>query len=139
MINIDDYIITKDFYQIQLNHDKVCVKCVAHGDKIGDVLIKKDFGHENKYSLYSCIYEKEEITIDRILPVIYLTDGIRKYYISVLLKNITLNIEHTDFDLLFSHGYTKQHFFSIEKNIDKNNIIQQLFTILANRNIKIIQ
>lgn len=138
MHNLDNYITTTDFYQVQLNNDKVIVKHVAHGDKVGDVLISKNFGIDNKYSLYASMFKKEDLEDKKFMPVIYLTDGIRYYYISVLLNSNIIEVEHSDFELYFVCCVKNQTSFKIDKNIDKNNIFEKLFLILKNRGIDIL-
>jgi hypothetical protein len=124
MQNLDDLIKNKEYYQIQLNNNEYIIKKVGYGSEIGDIIILENFGCDKKYTLYACVYEKEELELMDYIPVVRLTDEIHNYCICFKSNKLIYNEIDTNFELYFMHGIKKKSIFKLDKNINSKNIIE---------------
>ena len=137
LINDEKYI----YYQLQLDNDKLIIKKVGSGHKMGDIVIKENFGKNNNYTIYSCIYEKNDFDIikTKYIPIIKITDNIRIYSIGIIInEEIKENIILTDFQVYLVHGQSVFKMIKLDKNINKDNIIEKLINKLFDINILIL-
>ena len=137
MQNLDNLIQTKIYYQIQLNNDEYIIKKLCQGSEIGDIVLLENFGCDNKYSLYICVYEKYELELLDYIPVARLTDGTHNYYICFKTNKIEFETISKNFELYFIHGIKFKNIFKIDKNINSKNIIEIIVEKLMDLNIYI--
>ena len=137
LINNEKYI----YYQLQIHHEKLIVKKVGIGNKMGDIVIKENFGKDNNYTIYSCIYEKNDFDIikTKYIPIIKITDNIRIYSIGIIIKEeIKENIILTQFEIYLVHGHTIFKMIKMDKTISKENIVEKLINKLFDIGILIL-
>jgi len=62
-INIDKLISDdiNEIYQIQLNNNFLELKHVGTGTHIPEIIIKENFGVDNSFNLYNCLYSRDEL------------------------------------------------------------------------------
>lgn len=48
-------------YQIQIENDKLKIVNIGNFSDSSDIIIKKDFGENNNMTIYSCIYNEDEL------------------------------------------------------------------------------
>jgi hypothetical protein len=86
-INIEDLINNNQIiklYQFQISDNSYIIKFVAETHKIPEIIIKENFGIDNSFSLYSFVYDIDEINNNTCLPLIKLVkingDGTKCIY-----------------------------------------------------------
>ena len=129
------------YYQIQLNYENLIIKKVGSGRKMADIVIKDNFGANNNYTIYSCIYEKNDFENikKKYIPIIKITDNIRIYSIGIIInEDIKENTILNNFDLYMLHGHKIFKMIKLDKNIDNKNIIEKLINKLFDLNILIL-
>lgn len=155
-INIEDIINNNQIiklYQFQVNNNNYNIKLVAETHKIPEMIIKENFGINNSFSLYSYIYEKNEIINNTCLPLIKLikiNNDKKNWIYSLCIKytptvnNKFVNNEYVDnkfvnddFTIIFVNAVNNTiiDFYSIEKNITSINIIETLLTLVVDMGI----
>ena len=142
-INLDDFVDNNKYiyYQLQLNNENLIIKKVGTGSKMGDIVIKENFGMDEKYTIYSCVYEKTDFDIikTKYIPLIKITDNIRVYSIGVIInEEIKEDTILNDFKVYVVHGYKVFKMIPVDKNIDNKNIIEKLINKLFDLNILIL-
>lgn len=145
-INIQDIINTNQIiklYQFQINNDMCIIKMVAETHKIPEIIIKENFGIGNSFSLYSYVYDINEINNNTCLPLIKLVkkDGDNSTYIYSLCIEYTphINISNNDFTIFFVNAINEKIIdsYSIPKNINSENIVEILLTYVIDTGITI--
>ena len=126
MQNLDDLIIKKDYYQIQLNNNEYIIKKIGCGKEIGDIVIFENIGQNNKYSLYACVYEKEEMELMDYIPIIRLSDETHNYCICFKTTKLVYDNIDKNFELYFMHGIKQKNIFKLDKNINSKNIVETM-------------
>jgi hypothetical protein len=129
------------YYQLQLSCENLIIKKVGTGTKMGDILIKENFGKNNNYTIYSCIYEKNDFDIikKKYIPLIKITDNIRIYSIGIMLnEEIKEDVIIKNFDVYAVHGCKIFKMIKLNKDITKENIIEKLIDKLFDINILIL-
>ncbi len=141
-----DGVEVKNIYQIQLNLEKLVIKHISQHYVSPDIIIQEDFGSENQYSLYSCVYTEEELEKNNntmFYPLVKLIENYKKddtnskiiiYSIAVKFNytfslKSDLNKDINDFKLfLVANEQNKENVYTkeIEKNINSSNIIEKL-------------
>ena len=140
-INLDNYINHIEYFQFDLNNKNLKLNLVGKGEDIGDIIIKENFGKNNDYTISSCIYKYDEITNikDKFIPLIKLYNEKNTYGIGIIsYENIPINNITNNFDVFFIYKTNKFHKLKLEKNINKNNIIEKLIDKLLDLNIFIL-
>jgi hypothetical protein len=131
----------KNIYQFQLNNEKCIIKLIGECCEIPEIIIKENFGIDNKFSIYSYIYNLEEIiysNLNNYVPIIRLINNKTKEVYSICIKyqledNFFKELICKTFDLYFLIIAKKNNNeiitmnTKINKNIDSNNIIDILF------------
>lgn len=138
-INIENLAIKRNVYQIQLKKGSCVVVLVGECEEIPEIIIEENFGKDNKYSLYSMVYEKDEITKkeNNFLPLIRLVDKKDKIVYSVCIKySINENLEVENYEKYFSISTNKENIYKkIDKEIDKENIVESLLEMVIEQGI----
>jgi hypothetical protein len=146
-INLEDLIDTEKYiyYQLQLNNDNLIIKKVGSGSKMADIVIKDNFGKNNNYTIYSCIYEKTDFDIikKKYIPLIKITDNIRIYSIGVIIDEEIIDNDCEDkiltkFGVYLVHGCKIFKTIRMDKDINNKNIIEKLINKLFDLNILIL-
>ena len=140
-INLDNYINHIEYFQFDLNNKNLKLNLVGKGEDIGDIIIKENFGKNNDYTISSCIYKYDEITNikDKFIPLIKLYNEKNTYGIGIIsYENISINNTTNNFDVFFIYKTNKFHKLKLDKDIDKNNIIEKLIDKLLDLNIFIL-
>lgn len=140
-INLDNYINHIKYFQFDLNNKNLKLNLVGKGEDIGDIIIKENFGKNNDYTISSCIYKYDEITNikDKFIPLIKLYNEKNTYGIGIIsYENIPINNTTNNFDVFFIYKTNKFHKLKLDKDIDKNNIIEKLIDKLLDLNIFIL-
>jgi len=141
-INLEDLINEQSkvkLYQIQINNNFFIFKNIGEtSEKAPEVIIKENFGINNKYSMFAIIYEENELLEynNKIIPLIRITDKINNY--SICIKYNVDNIHNTYdlFDLYFVYNINNQIMHKIiEKNINADNILEKLFELIIDNGI----
>ena len=149
-INIEDIINNNQIiklYQFQVDNDNYNIKLVAETHKIPEMIIKENFGINNSFSLYSYIYEENEIINNTCLPLIKLikinndkTNWIYSLCIKYIppkikVNNGSVNNEpvNNEFTIIFVNAVNNTIIdsYPIEKNITSINIIETLLTLVV--------
>ena len=145
-------------YQIQLKDECLKIINVGNCSKIPDIIISKDFGINNEFSLYSCVYSDIELNniinndcgFIQLIKLIKSNDVMNMSF-SIAIKinkksSLQFNVknfeQYTDFNVYFLWSLsnkTYNNFFvdKLEKNINCENIIDILFENTINKNILI--
>ena len=138
-INIENLVIKRNVYQIQLKKDSCVVVLVGECEEIPEIIIEENFGKDKKYSLYSMVYEKDEITKkeNNFLPLIRLVDKKDKIVYSVCIRySINENLEIESYEKYFSISTNKENIYKkIDKEIDKENIVESLLEMVIEQGI----
>lgn len=142
-INLEDLIDKNKYvyYQLLLNNDTLMIKKVGSGEKMGDIIIKENFGNNNNYTIYSCIYEKNEFDIikNKYIPLLKITDNIRVYSIAVIInEEVKENTVLKNFEVFLFHGCKIFKMIKLDKDINNKNIIEKLINKLFDLNILIL-
>lgn len=140
-INLDNYINHIEYFQFDLNNKNLKLNLVGKGEYIGDIVIKENFGKNNDYTISSCLYKYDEITNikDKFIPLIKLYNEKNTYGIGIIsYENISINNITNNFDVFFIYKTNKFHKLKLDKDIDKNNIIEKLIDKLLDLNIFIL-
>lgn len=140
-INLDNYINHIEYFQFDLNNKNLKLNLVGKGEDIGDIVIKENFGKNNDYTISSCLYKYDEITNikDKFIPLIKLYNEKNTYGIGIIsYENISINNITNNFDVFFIYKTNKFHKLKLDKDIDKNNIIEKLIDKLLDLNIFIL-
>ena len=140
-INLDNYINHIEYFQFDLNNKNLKLNLVGKGEDIGDIVIKENFGKNNDYTISSCLYKYDEITNikDKFIPLIKLYNEKNTYGIGIIsYENISINNITNNFDVFFIYKTNKFHKLKLDKDIDKNNIIEKLINKLLDLNIFIL-
>lgn len=133
-ISIEELMTSKDFYQIQLNNDKLIIKC------IGKTINKNDTNNyfkcyeKNNLTFYNKLYYNEDFDINNITKLfcvikMSIVNGTttNSYNISVKFNTIEFNKELDDFELYYTElvdgNFSKK---LINNDINKDNIINKL-------------
>ena len=150
---------TLKLYQITLDNDKADIIYIGNGTKIFDIIIKENFGLNNDFSLFNCIYEENElydlIKDKKEIPIIKLhkkiNDTIIIFSIVIIIEKNMLNFDEfikdyiDDFALKFiwtkpiTTNLTGDDYFYkiIEKNITKDNLIEILLENVIDLNVMV--
>lgn len=147
-INIEDIINTNQIiklYQFQINNDACIIKLVAETHKIPEIIIKENFGISNSFSLYSYVYDIDEINNNTCLPLIKLVrkdegNSNNKYIYSLCINYISVpHISNNDFTIFFVNAINEKviNSYSIPKNINSDNIVEILLTLVIDTGITI--
>lgn len=128
-------------YQIQITNKTFIFKQIGEtSDRAPEVIIKENFGIDNKYNMFTMIYEENELIEynNKIVPLIRITDN--KNYYSICVKyniDITINtIINNIFELYFVYSINNEiKYILIEKNINSDNIIEKLFELIIDNGI----
>jgi hypothetical protein len=142
-IDLDDLIeeqIKIKLYQIQITNNTFIFKHIGEtNEKAPEVIIKEHFGIDNKYSMFTLIYEENELIEynNKIIPLIRITDNKNNY--SICIKYNIDNINNTTndiFDLYFVYNINKDIMYKLlEKNINTDNIVVKLFELIIDTGI----
>ena len=132
----------KNIYQFQLNKEECIIKLIGECCEIPEIIIKENFGIDNKFSIYSYIYNLEEIiysNLNNYVPIIRLINNNTKEVYSICIKyqleeNLSQKLICKTFDLYFiiiikkdtDNELIKMN-KKIDKNINSNNIVEILF------------
>ena len=128
-------------YQIQITNKTFIFKHIGEtSDGAPEVIIKENFGIDNKYNMFTMIYEENELIEynNKIVPLIRITDN--KNYYSICVKynidnTINTNINNI-FELYFVYSINNEiKYILIEKNINSDNIIEKLFELIIDNGI----
>ena len=130
-INIEDLINNNQIiklYQFQISDNSYIIKFVAETHKIPEIIIKENFGIDNSFSLYSFVYDIDEINNNTCLPLIKLVkingDGTKCIY------SLCINYNQSNYNPS-NHNQSKSHF-----DVDKSNNEFTIFFVNAiNENI----
>ena len=148
-INIEDIINTNQIiklYQFQINNDTCIIKMVAETHKIPEIIIKENFGINNSFSLYSYVYDIDEINNNTCLPLIKLVKknegngNNNRHIYSLCINYISVpHISNNDFTIFFVNAINEKIIdsYSIPKNINSDNIVEILLTLVINTGITI--
>lgn len=131
----------KNVYQFQLNNETCIIRLIGECCEIPEIIIKENFGIDNKFSIYSYIYNLQEIihsNLNNYVPIIRLINNKTKEVYSICIKYQLEDIFSKElicknFDLYFLIITKKNNNeiitmnTKINKNIDSNNIIDILF------------
>jgi len=137
-----------DIYQIQLYDNNIIIKNIGKENYAPDIIIKENFGPNNSYSLYSCIYTEDElfqislINNDTFFPIIKLgvkqdEHNITTFSIAVKFNNVSVLKEQveqeiSDFNVFLVYNKKneeKVHARELDKNINSGNIIETLIEL----------
>jgi hypothetical protein len=140
-INIEDMINSNQIiklYQFQVSDSSYIIKLIAETHKIPEIIIKENFGINNSFSLYSYIYDIDEINNNTCLPLIKLvkinSDNSKCIY-SLCINYISMphvNVSNNDFTIFFVNAINEKIIdsFNIPKNINAENIVEILLTLV---------
>jgi hypothetical protein len=138
-INIEDIINNNQIiklYQFQVNNENFIIKLVAETHKIPEIIIKENFGINNSFSLYSYIYDIDEITNNTCLPLIKLVkinSDNSKYIYSLCINYISVpHVSSNDFTIFFVNAINEKIIdsYTVPKNINAENIVEILLTMV---------
>ena len=145
-INLEDLMDKKveNIYQLQINNQIIRIKHIGTGSQPPDMIIKENFGIQNKMSLYSCLYSEYDLHIantsdsDLFIPIIKLINKLDMeiYSISVNIKNFDISMnETTQFDIFFTYGHETNpqfNFKKLDKIINPSNIVEIILENVIN-------
>jgi hypothetical protein len=141
-IDLDKLIIEQSkikLYQIQITNSTFIFKHIGEtSEKAPEVIIKENFGIDNKYSMFTIIYEENELIEynNKIIPIIRITDNKNNYSICIRYNiNNIININNI-FDLYFVYNINNEIMYKLlDKNINSDNIIEKLFELIIDTGI----
>lgn len=137
----------KNIYQIQVSNEKLKISHISKHQISPDIIIQENFGPESQYSLYSCVYQQEELEKNNdsiYYPLVKLVELYKKnelnqekiitYSIAVKFNNqfnleSNLNKELDDFKLfIVANEKNKENIYTneIPKDISQSNILEKL-------------
>jgi hypothetical protein len=140
-INIEDLINNNQIiklYQFQISDDSYIIKLVAETHKIPEIIIKENFGIDNSFSLYSFVYDIDEINNNTCLPLIKLVkingDGTKCIY-SLCINYNQSNYNPSNHNQSNSHQSNSHQSNSHQSNshlsVDKSNNDFTIFFVNA--------
>lgn len=153
-VNIEDIINNNQIiklFQFQVNNDSCNIKLVAETHKIPEIIIKENFGINNSFSLYSYVYDIDEINNNTCLPLIKLVkinNDKSKWIYSLCINYIPLlpqthplpqNISNNEFTIIFVNAINEKIIdsYDVPKNINSENIVEVLLTLVIDMGIVI--
>ena len=144
-INIEDLINNNQIiklYQFQISDNSYIIKFVAETHKIPEIIIKENFGIDNSFSLYSFVYDIDEINNNTCLPLIKLVkingDGTKCIYSLCINYNqpnynqsksrFDVDKSNNEFTIFFVNAINEKIIdsFDVPKNINSENIVEAL-------------
>ena len=144
-INIEDLINNNQIiklYQFQISDNSYIIKFVAETHKIPEIIIKENFGIDNSFSLYSFVYDIDEINNNTCLPLIKLVkingDGTKCIYSLCINYNqsnynpsnshLSVDKSNNDFTIFFVNAINEKivDSFDVPKSINSENIVETL-------------
>ena len=154
-INIEDLINNNQIiklYQFQISDNSYIIKFVAETHKIPEIIIKENFGIDNSFSLYSFVYDIDEINNNTCLPLIKLVkingDGTKCIYSLCINYNqsnynqsnynpsnynqsksrFDVDKSNNEFTIFFVNAINEKIIdsFDVPKNINSENIVETL-------------
>ena len=148
-INVEDLIAksVENIYQLQINNNILTIKLIGTGSQPPDMIIKENFGIQNKMSLYSCLYGETELTeltksnrenANLYIPIIKLINQLDMeiYSISVNINQFDITVKETeDFDIYFTYAQIANPHFNyikLDKNINPSNIVEMVLENIIN-------
>jgi hypothetical protein len=148
-INVEDLMAksVENIYQLQINNNILIIKLIGTGSQPPDMIIKENFGLQNKMSLYSCLYGETELTeltksnkenSNLYIPIVKLINQLDNeiYSISVNINQLDIGIQQTeDFDIYFTYGQIANPHFNfkkLDKNINPSNIVEMVLENIIN-------
>ena len=146
-IDLEDIINKKNkkkIYQFQYKENKCKIVLICESDETPEIIIEENFGKDNKYSLYSLIYEEKEIikNNNNFLPIIRLINkkecAVYSICIKYDLKKNSLEINNYDNYFLISNekiNNQKTMYKKIEKEINSENILETLLEMVIDLGI----
>jgi hypothetical protein len=147
-VNIEDIINNNQIiklFQFQVNNDSCNIKLVAETHKIPEIIIKENFGINNSFSLYSYVYDIDEINNNTCLPLIKLVkinNDKSKWIYSLCINYIPplpQNISNNEFTIIFVNAINEKIIdsYDVPKNINSENIVEVLLTLVIDIGIVI--
>ena len=130
-------------YQIQITNKTFIFKHIGEtSEGAPEVIIKENFGIDNKYNMFTMIYEENELIEynNKIVPLIRITDNIN-YYSICIKYNIDNNFidnyfVNNIFELYFVYNINNEiKYILIEKNINADNIVEKIFELIIDNGI----
>ena len=135
-------------YQIQITNKTFIFKHIGEtSEGAPEVIIKENFGIDNKYNMFTMIYEENELIEynNKIVPLIRITDNINYYSICIkynidnnFINNnfINNNFINNIFELYFVYNINNEiKYILIEKNINADNIVEKIFELIIDNGI----
>jgi len=135
-INIEDLINNNQIiklYQFQISDNSYIIKFVAETHKIPEIIIKENFGIDNSFSLYSFVYDIDEINNNTCLPLIKLVkingDGTKCIY-SLCINYNQSNYNPSNHELS-NHEPSNHYPSNSHLSVDKSNNEFTIFFVNA--------
>lgn len=137
-INLDDLISKNTYYQFDIQNDNLTLNAIGEGTTIGDFLIKDELGKNKDYILTSSLYYKNQIDKNKFIPLINIKNENSSYSICVIVyEDIHVNTNIKNFDIYFVYQQSNIRRMILEKNINRENIIEILFECVLNLDVNI--
>jgi hypothetical protein len=141
-INLDDLIdeqVKIKLYQIQITNKTFIFKHIGEtSEGAPEVIIKENFGIDNKYNMFTMIYEENELIEynNKMVPLIRITDNTNYYSICIKYNINNINDINNIFELYFVYNINNEiKYILIEKNINADNIVEKIFELIIDNGI----
>jgi len=139
-IDLNDYVIDNDVFQIQINNKELIIKKIGKGKESKDVIICENIGVNKNLTLFSIVYTINELNYYDDLGKIYNLLKLHEKKNNVdNVFNLSVKINEkmkpnkiiTDFEIFFISNKLKneeQYFKKITNTINKNNMIETIIS-----------
>ena len=141
-IDLNTLVNSELYYQFDLNNETLKINNVGNGNYVGDILIKENVLKNNEYSIYSTIYSEQELLElhNKFIPLLIIRNKKTCYSIGIIVyQKIELNEKNiNNFDVFCVYNIDKLYKIKINKDVNKENIIEKLIEHLIDMNIFIL-
>lgn len=131
MINVNNFLVQEDIFQIQLNNEILIIKKIGKSSNTDDLIIVKN----KNISIHSVVYSMEELSDCQKtggnfdLLKLYDKENNSITYLSVIINKYEIEKNMNDFRVLIFTIYEnkeKRYFREVEKKINKKNIVEKI-------------
>lgn len=141
-IDLSTLVNTEVYYQFDLNNETLKINEIGTGNYLGDILIKENVFKNNEYSIFSTIYSEKELNElhNKFIPLLIIRNEKNSYSIGIMTYNkIELSNQIIpNFDVFCVYNIDKLYKIKINKDVNKENIIEKLINHLIDMNIFIL-
>lgn len=143
----------KQIFQFQLFDEKLIIKYIGKSSETPDIIIAENFGPDKNFSLYNCVYSKDEFEINKNK-----VDKLALYYpiVKLVIKKVNCEIisciaikleqeieyekEIKEWCLYWVENSNNSEYIKtlkLKKDINQSNILEKIINLIINKDTNI--